>query len=586
MQVIKVIRTFSSMLTQRQNRNLRLLFLYMITGAVIELATVALVVPYIEMVLNPDEARNKWYVDLLFSVFNLHNPNGFLAAASVLLAAIYAFKSIFFVFQSYMQQRVVYNTMYAVQSKLVERFLNHSYEYYLNVDSGDFLRIIGEDVERTFGLLSIVISFFAELVVAVVLSTAIFIISPGITACMVAVLAVMLVLINIRIKPEMQKYGEMNQDSLGEMNKWLLQMIQGIKEILVLRKKKYFFDMYNKNGARRTFSFRRFILWRDLPRYTLEACCMGTVFLIIGVMLYHNGESLGLLLPALAAMAMAAVRLFPAVNRMLMSLSQIAFYQPSLERVSEYVNKASNENECQLFITESVTGKINRRKIFASTIELKNVSYQYPDRSGYVLTDASLSIKQGESVGIIGRSGAGKTTLIDIMLGLLQPESGQVLIDETDIGSIADEWLANIGYIPQSIFMLDDTIRAHVAFGENEVDISDEKVMRALKEASLDFFVDGLEEGLDTMIGERGVRLSGGQRQRIGIARALYNDPDVLIFDEATSALDSETEEAILESIKNLHGKKTMLIIAHRAQTIGACDHIYKVEDGKILQER
>ncbi|MCX4315549.1 MAG: ATP-binding cassette domain-containing protein, partial [Lachnospiraceae bacterium] len=237
--------------------------------------------------------------------------------------------------------------------------------------------------------------------------------------------------------------------------------------------------------------------------------------------------------------------------------------------------------------TEKTSGrKTSSRLTFEREITLQNISYSYPNSEQHVLEHAQMSVPVGKSVGIVGTSGAGKTTAVDIMLGLLNPQEGQVLADGVDVMSVYTEWLSHIGYIPQTIFMLDDTIRANVAFGLAREEQTDEQVWYALQEAQLAEFVRSLPEGLDTQIGERGVRLSGGQRQRIGIARALYTNPELLIFDEATSALDNETEAAIMESINSLHGRKTMVIIAHRLQTIEGCDMVYRVKDGRIERER
>ncbi len=221
-----------------------------------------------------------------------------------------------------------------------------------------------------------------------------------------------------------------------------------------------------------------------------------------------------------------------------------------------------------------------------SEIALRDITYKYPDSESYVFSHADMTIPIGESVGIVGTSGAGKTTIVDIMLGLLQVETGQILADGVEVRDHYQEWLKNIGYIPQTIFMLDTTIRKNVAFGYEDEEIDDDKVWRALKEAQLDEHVRSLPKGLDTEIGERGIRLSGGQRQRIGIARALFEDPEVLVLDEATSALDNETEAAIMDSINHLHGRKTLIIIAHRLQTIEKCDMVYRVKDGSVVRER
>ncbi len=221
-------------------------------------------------------------------------------------------------------------------------------------------------------------------------------------------------------------------------------------------------------------------------------------------------------------------------------------------------------------------------------IELKNICYKYPETSKYILQDASIEVKVGEAIGIVGTTGAGKSTIVDVMLGLLHPEKGQVLADGKDVLTEENyrKYLKNIGYIPQNIFMLDDTIKHNIAFGVPDDEIDENRLWEVIKEAQLEDFIKGREDGLDANIGERGIQISGGQRQRIGIARALYDDPEVLVLDEATSALDGETEKAVMESINILHGKKTLVIIAHRLQTIEKCDHVYRIENGVATRER
>jgi ABC-type multidrug transport system fused ATPase/permease subunit len=279
---------------------------------------------------------------------------------------------------------------------------------------------------------------------------------------------------------------------------------------------------------------------------------------------------------------MAAVRLMPSVNRMSSALNALSYLEPALDKMVEHLTVAEEweKNHGQEESSPSARQKISLNH----KVELSDLTYSYPNAESPVLDHANMEITIGKSIGVVGASGAGKTTAIDILLGLLVPQQGQVLADGVDIQEDYEGWLDHIGYIPQMIFMLDDTIRANVAFGIPKEEVDEEQVWRALEEAQLKTFVQSLPDGLDTTIGERGVRLSGGQRQRIGIARALYKNPELLIFDEATSALDNETEAAIMESINALHGRKTLVIIAHRLTTIAECDIVYRVENGKITR--
>lgn len=322
----------------------------------------------------------------------------------------------------------------------------------------------------------------------------------------------------------------------------------------------------------------------SLPRILIESFSVSAMLLSIVIMVWL-GNDINKLLPVLSAFAMAAVRLMPSAHRIVVYMNELAYYEPALDALvinfRDLNNKNMNDDKSQ------ITGSRQKTRFSMKTeIILSDITYHYPNMEHNVLTDAKMAIPIGKSIGIVGASGAGKTTVADILLGLLKPQKGKVLADGIDVTEFYGEWLSKIGYIPQMIFMMDDSIRSNVAFGVARDEVDDESVWKVLEEAQLADFVHGLPKGLDTEIGERGVRLSGGQRQRIGIARALYSDPDLLIFDEATSALDNDTEAAMIESVNHLHGKKTMVIIAHRLQTIEGCDIVYRVESGKIFKER
>ena len=303
------------------------------------------------------------------------------------------------------------------------------------------------------------------------------------------------------------------------------------------------------------------------------------------VMLLNGAEAVDIM-PQITLLALVAMRLIPCANRMNTYLTSISYFEPFLMGVSDNL-RAEISDKSVIYDEGYYAAKVDVDKLpVTKEIELKDITYKYPNTDTYIFDDASLTIPVGKSIGIVGSSGAGKTTIVDVMLGLLETERGSIYADGVNVNDNYQGWLKNIGYIPQTIFMLDSSIRKNVAFGVADEDIDDNKVWQALKEASLDEFVRALPEGLDTGIGERGIRLSGGQRQRIGIARALFEDPEVLVLDEATSALDNDTEAAIMDSINSLHGRKTLIIIAHRLQTIEKCDMVYRVKDGKILKER
>ena len=587
MSIIRVIKKFQKILSTHQKLRIAELAVLMVIGGVLELCSVSLVLPFMSAVLNPEEVMGKWYVQSVCNMFGIESASTFLIFLSIVLAVIYILKNIYLLFEYDLQYRFTYGNMLVMQRRLLHNFIHRPYEYFLKVNSGEMIRIVNTDTADSFYMLTVLLEIFTETIVAIMLLIGIFVITPTITMGMAAVLLIMLFVIMRTIKPILYKVGLENQASAAGMNKWLLQAIQGIKELKIMNKEKFFQENFETYGSTYVNSLQKNQILLIVPKFFIEAISMSTMFIIVALLIY-NGSSLETIVPMLTAVAMAAMRLLPSINRISNSMGAINYREPKLDKLMEYLAEIEDRNELHPADDKERSHEVRSReeKPFEENIKLEQVSYHYPDSDVNILEAADLKIKKGQSVGIVGPSGAGKTTMIDILLGLLKPGGGRVMVDGIDIEKDITNWHEQIGYIPQTIFMLDDTICANVAFGIEKKDILDENVWESLEEASLADFVRSLPEGLDTEIGERGVRLSGGQRQRLGIARALYYKPDVLIFDEATSALDRETEAAVMESINKLHGQKTMIIIAHRLTSIEKCDNIYKVENGKIELER
>ena len=583
-----ILKKFSRLLDKRQKKRLSMLFFMMLVGACMESLSVSLMLPLISAIMQPDIVETNRWIAAVCAFLPVQSYRDFVVLCIIALILFFIVKDLFLILQYYAQAHFVYNNQFATQCRLLHIFMQRPYEYYLNINSGEVIRLIQTDVEKTFELLTILLSFATELLVSLVLVITVFVMDPGMTVFIaVSLILIMLVIARV-VKPLIRQEGQEAHQHAVLTNKWLLQAIQGIKETKVTHKEEFFETNYNKCGRRFVQAEKLHSVMWNVPRLLIEMISVCSVLVLIAIMILR-GKEIETLIPTLGAFALAAVKLLPSANRIISALNDISYKEPSLDKLLEYLdipetqmpekpellgNKVSKESSAQ---------KPSGQEFKAEhQIELKGISYSYPNCDKKVLENADLVIPVGKSVGIMGSSGAGKTTAVDVMLGLLQPQKGQVLVDGVDIQENYIGWLSHIGYIPQMIFMLDDTIRTNVAFGVPEKEIDDQKLWRALEEAQLAEFVRELPQGLETVIGERGVRLSGGQRQRIGIARALYRDPEVLFFDEATSALDNETEAAIMESINGLHGRKTMVIIAHRPQTIQGCDLVYRVEDGKI----
>ena len=412
------------------------------------------------------------------------------------------------------------------------------------------------------------------------LAIALLVVDFKMTLVIAGLLVVTLVVIKEVIKPIMHSTGKENQDYSSLIYQWLSQTVSGIKEIKILGKEGYFIREYSERGAHYVAAMERLNLFSNAPKLLIETVCIaGMVAYMLVVVL--SGRNLTEMMPALSAFAMAAVRLMPSASRINNQLTQLAYYEPFFMNVSDnLLEETSEKNTDMSYARESEKLPVEKE------IVLENITYAYPNTEKLIFDRAGMKIPVGSSVGIVGGSGSGKTTIVDILLGLLKVREGKISADGADIMEHYRGWLKNVGYIPQMIFLLDDDIRKNVAFGIPEEEIDEKKLWYALREAQLDEFVKSLPEGVHTGIGERGIRISGGQRQRIGIARALYHDPEVLILDEATSALDNDTEAAIMDSINRFQGRKTLVIIAHRLQTIEKCDMVYRVENGKISRER
>ena len=580
MLITRVLKKIGKIFSKRQKIRIIELAILMLIGGLLEMCSVSLIIPFMNAMIDPESFMEKWYTQLACSIFNLSSERKLLMVLALVMVAIYIVKNAYLLFEYNTQYKFVYGNMLLMQRRMLDNYLARSYEFYLTADSGEVLRVINDDIKDSFTLLMTIITFLTETVVSAMLVVVIFVISPLVTLFMAVALIAIMLMITAFIKPVQRSSGKMRQRSLAEINKLLLQAIQGIKEIKVTKSEEYFKRKYAAKGGVYVNSIRKNLILLATPRLMIEALSMSIMFLVMTIMIYKGGN-LESIIPIVSAIAVAAIRLLPATNRMSTAIGNISFLEPTLDKVIENLRD----------IDLSETGSVREHKVrqitsLDSVILMKNVTYKYPGTEKIVLEKAGMSISRGQSVGIIGASGAGKTTAVDLLLGLLEMNDGQVTVDGCDISDDIDGWYSIIGYIPQVIFLMDDTIRANIAFGYDDELIDNEIVWRVLREAALYEYVKELPDGINTVIGERGIRLSGGQRQRIGIARALYRNPQVLIFDEATSSLDNDTEAAIMEAIHSLHGQKTMIIIAHRLSTIEKCDCVFRVEDQKIIRER
>ena len=521
----------------------------------------------------------------VYDIFHMESMTQFSMLIMGALIGVFALKNVYLFFQNKLQFKFVYSNQFATSRRMMINFMQRPYEYYLNADTSVIQRSITSDVNNMYGLILSMLQLVSEMIVFVVLTLYCLSKDVVMTGTVAILLVVVLMVIKWILKPIMRKAGEENQDFYSGLYKWIDQSVMGIKEIKVANKESYFINEYCKCGAGYVNAVQRYNLYNATPRLLIETVAIAGMILYMMIRI-AQGTPVTEIMPQLTMLAVAAMRLIPSANRINNYLTSIAYFEPFFmgvtDNLQDEIRDESVNYDEEAYRKKKYVEKLPVKK----EILLKDITYKYPNSEVLIFDNATMRIPVGKSVGIVGTFGAGKTTVVDSMLGLLQLKSGGIYADGIEVREHYESWLKNIGYIPQTIFMIDSSIRKNVAFGRGDEDIDDAKVWQALKEAQLDEFVKGLPEGLDTGIGERGIRISGGQRQRIGIARALYEDPEVLVLDEATSALDNDTEAGIMDSINHLHGRKTLIIIAHRLLTIEKCDIVYRVENGSVTRER
>ena len=582
---VGLLQKIAYLFDRRQLWQLAGLAVLILIGGTLETLGVSMMVPVVDAVMEPDQFMQKSYVKEIAAFFHIQTARQLIIGMLLLLIVLFIIKNAYLLFQIYVQNTFVTRNRNRMISRVMREFLNRPYEDYLGADIPTVFRLTDSDIPNAFQLILVLIQMITEIVVAVsICIVLVLVVSPLISiGCGLLFLGMTLVITKV-LKPRLNAIGRKNQEIQSRIAKWRIQSIYGLKDVKVLHREEFFVRNYYESGAIGANVARNYAVMNNTPRLLIETFFIVAMLTFILVFALQGGD-FTTLFSKLTAFAVAAVRVMPATNRINTYLSEIAYAQPCLDYLYENLTESM-----KLDVNGSVTGlsggKAEEKPPLTLTdkISLDHISYTYPNTDKPIFTDAHMEVKKGQSVGIMGPSGAGKSTIVDILLGLLHVQEGTITCDGRNVFENYPSWLAKIGYIPQSIYLIDESIRDNIAFGIDADKIDDERIWEALEEAQLKQFVEELPEGLDTTIGDRGVRISGGQRQRLGIARALYYHPEILVFDEATSALDGDTETAVMEAINSFHGKKTMVIIAHRLNTIEKCDVIYKVENGKITE--
>jgi ABC-type multidrug transport system fused ATPase/permease subunit len=559
-----------AILTQKERRNLIWIFSLMLFGTVLETFSLGLVVPVVGLLTKSEYLKSHPRID---EFLNYPSQTQFVVGAMLLLVLVYVVKSIFLIGSLWVQYGYSTGVTKRLGRTLFENYLKQPFTFHLQRNSATLIRNSQNSASVMSGTIDPILSIAADALVTTGMMMLLLVIEPKGTIITILVFALSSLALRRFSSRRIRLWGEAQNFHKGKIIQHLQQGFGGVKDVKILGRENYFVTQYSDHLDGNANVLRRFSLAQAVPRFGLEILMMIGLASLVSTMVLSGQELTGIL-PVLGLFGAAAFRLLPAVNRSILSAQTINLNRPLVDGVA-----------ADLGLSISTASMNNLHSHLASSISVQDLSFSYEMTSTQALTEVSINISRGEAVGLVGPSGSGKSTLVDILLGLLEPTSGRVLIDGSDIHDNLRGWQDQIGYVPQSIFLTDDTLRRNVAFGLPKDQIDDNALTSAIRSAQLEDFVASLPDGLDTIVGERGVRLSGGQRQRIGIARALYNNPDVLVLDEATSSLDTETEHGVMQAVQALQGKKTVIIVAHRLSTVEYCDRLYRLENARIVDE-
>ena len=564
-----------SLLTPAERRNAVVLLGLMLIGMLLETLSIGLVIPALALLTQQDLAHN--YPARQPSLQALGNPSQqtLIIGGMLVLVGVYLIKGLFLAFLAWQQTRFSFSVQAQLSQRLFTVYLRQPYTFHLQRNSAQLIRnVINEVGLFTIKVMLPGIVLLTESLVLLGLCSLLLMVEPLGALIVMGVLGTAAWGFHHLTRRRISRWGEARQHHEGLRIQHLQQGLGGAKDVKLLGRETDFLEQYRVHNVQSARVGQLQSTLQQLPRLWLELLAVSGLAILVISMLVQN-RTLEAVLPTLGLFAAAAFRLIPSVNRVLSAVQSLRYGLPVIDTLHTELNLATPE-----------TTKIRNPVIsFHTALELSHITYIYPGTVEPALKDISLTIRRGASVGFIGVSGAGKSTLVDILLGLLTSNMGKVRVDGKDIQENLRNWQDQVGYVPQSIFLTDDTLRRNVAFGLANEQIDDNAVQRAIQAAQLDEFVASLPDKLETLVGERGIRLSGGQRQRIGIARALYHDPAVLVLDEATSALDTTTERDVMQTVDNLQGTKTIIIIAHRLSTVEHCNRLYRLEKGRLVEE-
>ena len=569
MTTIKKIR---ELLEKKHKKELLLILFLLVIGMLLEMAGIGLLIPAINFFMNKTTFDN--YKHFLPDFLSNTTHNSLVIYFFICIILFFIIKSIYLIYLSYRQSLFTASLSNYLSNKLFQGYIKMPYSFFLNSNTSDLIKNIQSEVLYFGGICLAAMSIATEISAILGISILLMFVEPIGTITLVLFFLFSAFFFNKISGIKMKRLGQQREQLDQSTYKQLIEGLSGTKEIKIFSVENYFFKKFLKLNEKKANVHIKVQVLNAIPRLYLENLTVigiSILIIVVNIRAKNPFDSISII----SLFVGAAFRLLPSVNKILNSLQTISFAVPIINILHREVILV-NQNENSKYI-------LDKTLEFNNYIAIKNLSYQYDKSDKLVLNNINIQIKKGELVGIIGKTGSGKSTLINLLIGLLKPTNGDILIDNLSIYTNTTSWQKSIGYVPQNIYLTDDTIKNNIAFGIENENIDDNKINNAIKLAQLENYISNLENGIDTIVGERGVKISGGERQRIGIARALYNNPPILILDEATSSLDIKTESEFMLAINNLHKLKTIVIIAHRLSTIEKCDVVYEVKNTEIL---
>ena len=572
---LNIKKIWDTLLPSEKTKSFYLVFL-MFTSVLFETMGVGLIVPYVTYLVDPkllsDLVRN---YGINIDISNISELK-VLIYGVIFLSLFFLIKNLFLAYFGWWQTKFSTDIRISVAGRLFNKYLFNDYAFHLKTNSAILIKNVSAECGRFMNTVQRVLIIITEIFIIIGLAILLFMIEPIGLSVSLIVMGLATSIFYLIARLFISRWAKLRVYHEGEMVKHLMQGLSGIKDIKILNREKSFSSNFNEHNFKFAIADRWYNTLQLLPKLWLEILAvMMLSILIVVVKLAGHGSSY--LVPIIAAFAVAAFRIIPSMNRILGALQLLRYSFPSIQIIYEELKDFKKDN----FIDNLKINKVKKLE-FENEIILKDVCFSYDQSKEINLDSINIKIDKNQFIGIVGPSGAGKSTLVDVILGLLKPSRGQVLVDGKDISRLGNQWQSIIGYVPQEIYLTDDTIERNIAFGLDKSDIDIELLEKCLKASQVKDFINSLPDGIETFVGERGVRISGGQLQRIGIARALYNKPSILVLDEATSSLDIETERNVMEGINDLKGSITIISISHRLSTVEKCDKIISIKDGKI----